>query len=46
MFSVLSGLFALPIVEGTVINTASNTQAKAVINLSSSIQVTTYAQVN
>lgn len=45
-YSHVSGLFALPIVEGTVINTASNTQAKAVINLSSSIQVTTYAQVN
>ncbi len=45
-YSHVSGLFALPIVEGTVINTASNTQAKAVINLASSIQVTTFAQVN
>lgn len=44
-YSHVSGLFALPISEGVVINTASNSQAKAVINLASSVQVTTFAQV-
>jgi hypothetical protein len=38
-YSHVSGLFRLPIVSGIVINTGSNSQAKAVINLSTSEQV-------
>jgi hypothetical protein len=38
-YSHVSGLFRLPIVSGIVINTGSNSQAKAVINLATSEQI-------
>ncbi len=44
-YSHVSGLFYLPIVEGAIINTGSNSQSKAIINLASSQVVTSYVMV-
>ncbi len=44
-YSHISGLFRLPIDAGTVINTGSNSQAQAIVNLSTSEQITLFSRV-
>jgi hypothetical protein len=44
-YSHVSGLFRLPINSGVLINTASNIQPQAIINLSTAEQVKIYARV-
>jgi hypothetical protein len=43
-YSHTSGLFRLPISEGIVINTGSNSQSKAILNLSKSEQITLFSR--
>jgi len=44
-YSHVSGLFRLPIDAGIVINTGSNSQAQAIVNLSTSEQITLFSRV-
>jgi hypothetical protein len=43
-YSHVSGLFRLPIESGIVINTGSNSQAKAIVNLATSEQITLFTR--
>ena len=44
-YSHISGLFRLPIEAGVVINTGSNSQAKAIVNLATSEQITLFSRI-
>jgi len=44
-YTHISGLFRLPIETGVVINTGSNSQAKAIVNLATSEQITLFSRI-